>query len=197
MKHSQKMILVPEEKYQALQSQRKDTVEENLKDRSSSSLSPGIEEESKKEDSKKLPELDSTVIISAVPKPWQNKARSLLRHITADASTDIRWDHRGTVSVNGLPIPNSHITDLINDVVKPKKGFHPTGHKEFYDALLRMNVPLGLVWNSKRQQMTGGGETRVKLETKPVSKLHHHPVLPPPPGQPIKRKRKTIDWITF
>ena len=188
------MILVPEEKYLALQT-KKDIEDENVKTRSSLTSEKEEGKTTMAEESQKLPELDKAVIISAVPKPWQNKARSLLQHIKAEASHDISWDRRGTVSINGVPIPNSHISDLINYVVKPRKGFLPMGHKEFYDALIRVNIPMGLVSSSQRQQMISR-EPPVKTAVKPLSKPQHPP-LPPPPGQPIKRKRKTLDWIKF
>ena len=47
-------------------------------------------------------------------------------------------------------IPNSNISDLVNDAMRFRKSFNPTGSKEFCEVLNKMNVPKDLVRNEKR-----------------------------------------------
>ena len=52
-------------------------------------------------------------------------------------------------------IPDSNISDLVSDAMRSRKGFNPTGSKEFFQALSEMNVPKDLVRNQDRWKQVG------------------------------------------
>lgn len=87
-------------------------------------------------------------IIKEVPKLYQNKAKLLIDRIK---ESRISWDDRGEVSVSGTKIPNSNISDLVNDVLRKRKDFNPIGWELFVDELHRINVPLEIIGNPSRQ----------------------------------------------
>ena len=63
----------------------------------------------------------------------------------------IRWNKDGSLVYEGQSIPGSHITDLVNDILRERKTTHPpTGWEEFTTALKKANVPRELIGNSKR-----------------------------------------------
>lgn len=87
-------------------------------------------------------------IIEALPKSFKNKGRMLLSHIKR--TKNITADDQGQVVVNGKTIEGSNITDLVFDYVRPRKGWGPTGWKEFGKALKQTNVPREAIVNTTR-----------------------------------------------
>ena len=57
-------------------------------------------------------------ILSSVPQTFRRKAQLLSDRILR--SGKITWDAQGVVSIDGRAIPRSNITDLINDVIRPR-----------------------------------------------------------------------------
>lgn len=156
---------------------------------------PEVEVHSSPTESESLPKLDTEIIISAVPKPWKNKARSIIQHIQAHPKHVLTWNDKGVVYIRGVRLSGSHIYDLIKDSVKPYKNFTLTGQKEYYQALHEMNVPLGLIGNGRPQQMLQQTEDTTRGHQNP-DKRKAAARLAPPPGIPVKR-RKTLHWMTF
>ena len=62
----------------------------------------------------------------------------------------ITWDKTGEVKLEGENIPQSNISDLISDALRERKNFNPTGSKEFFRVLSKINMPKDLVRNEKR-----------------------------------------------
>ncbi len=52
--------------------------------------------------------------------------------------------------LNNVNIPHSNISDLISDAVRGRKNFNPTGSKEFFHVLSKINIPRDLVRNNER-----------------------------------------------
>ena len=52
--------------------------------------------------------------------------------------------------MDGREIVNSNISDLISDAVRARKNFNPTGAREFFRGLARLNVPKDIAGNAKR-----------------------------------------------
>ena len=51
------------------------------------------------------------------------------------------------MKIEGETIPGSNISDLVSDAMRCRKDFNPTGAKEFFQALSKLNVPKGLARN--------------------------------------------------
>ena len=96
----------------------------------------------------KLPEVSRTDqrILDSVPQTIQRKAKLILS-ILRNHSNALSWDEDGTVNVYGKPIRGSNITDLVNDVLRHRKGSEPTGWWFFAEALREINVPKYVVGN--------------------------------------------------
>ena len=57
------------------------------------------------------------------------------------------WDEDGTVKLYGKPIQGSNIIDLVNDVVRQRKGSEPTGWQLFAEGLRKLNIPQDVIGN--------------------------------------------------
>lgn len=88
------------------------------------------------------------VDLEQFPTQYRNRAQNLLKHI--ENQTDIHWNDRGELLVDGTPFAGSHIVDLIDDTVRHKKTARPPGSESFMNALLNSNVPRTLVGNKPR-----------------------------------------------
>ena len=93
---------------------------------------------------------------------------------------DISWNEQGEVSLDGQPIKDSHVTDLIKHAVYPCKNRPPQGYDSFYNYLHDIKMPQSL-WHSNEQ----GGTGLIRVSTKG----------PPPNWKTNKTKMK--NWITF
>ena len=85
--------------------------------------------------------------MDSVPTTMKKKAR-LLMSMLQDHPI-LSWDEDGTVKMYGQPIPGSNI-DLVNDVLRQRKGIAPTGWQPFAEGLKAMNVPQDFMGNKKR-----------------------------------------------
>ncbi len=54
------------------------------------------------------------------------------------------------MSVARKTIPQSNISDLISDALRARKNFNPTGSKELFRVLSKINMPKDLVRNQER-----------------------------------------------
>ena len=77
------------------------------------------------------------------------RATALLSRLKAKPDV-ITWDKTGQVKIEGETIPGSNISDLVSDAMRSRKDFNPTGAKEFFQALSKLNVPKDLVRNQNR-----------------------------------------------
>ena len=95
--------------------------------------------------------IDTTLILQAIPKMYRNKAATILSHI---ANGDIlQWNNRGEIVYKGKHVPFSHITDLLRDTQHEYKNVDLAGMSEFYQALVELNIPEGLIGHLQRRQM--------------------------------------------
>ena len=91
---------------------------------------------------------DEEEIIRTVPPKYQRKAQHILKRI--QHASNMNWNERGEYIHNGEVIRGSNIVDLVNDVVRHRKAFHPHGWQEFALALRQGSVPQDLIGNHKR-----------------------------------------------
>ena len=153
---------------------------------------PKPDEESK-ETSKESTEVETTPsaveeeVIKSVPKLYKAAARQLLDKIK-DNRNVLHWNEKGELMYENKPISGSHVVDLVNDMLRHRKGFEPVGWSVFARGLARMNVPENLVRNPQRQSAIREFKTRVREET-PESPSRWLPT-PPPTSSPAKKQRK-------
>ena len=60
---------------------------------------------------------------------------------------NMSWDEDGTVKLYGKPIQGSNIIDLVNDLVRRRKGIKPTGWQPFAEGLRELNIPQDVIGN--------------------------------------------------
>ena len=60
------------------------------------------------------------------------------------------WNIDGTVKLYGKLIQRSNIIDLVNDVVRQKKGSEPAGWQPFAEGLRELNIPQDVIGNRER-----------------------------------------------
>ena len=79
----------------------------------------------------------------------------------------ITWDKTGQVKIEGEIIPGSNISDLVSDAMRSRRNFNPTGSKEFFEALNKLNVPKDLVRNEERWKEVLGETSGTMATPKP------------------------------
>ena len=153
-------------------------------------------EEESKETTKVSTEAETTSsaveqeVIKSVPKLYKVGARQLLDKIKENRNV-LHWNERGELLYEDKPIPGSHVVDLVNDILRHRKGFEPVGWSVFARGLARMNVPENLVRNPQRQSAIREFKARVREET-PESPSRWLPTPPTTTSSPAKKQRKTF-----
>ena len=88
-------------------------------------------------------------IIDSVPKTMQNRAKLLIQKLK-DHSDIISWNDDGQLVLEGSIVPKPNIVDLVNDVMRKRKGFNPEPSNTFAKALTKINVPEDCLRNPDR-----------------------------------------------
>ena len=96
-------------------------------------------------------------IIQSAPKNLRHKASILLRRLKQD--DNIARNTKGELVYKGDVIPNTHIHDLVQDVLRKRKTHVPVGWQSFARALRESNIPQDLVGNLDRWQWMNQEET--------------------------------------
>ena len=94
------------------------------------------------------------------------RATALLSRLKAKPDV-ITWDKTGQVKIEGETIPGSNIADLVSDAMRSRRNFNPTGSKEFFKALNKLNVPKDLVRNEERWKEVLGETSETLATPKP------------------------------
>ena len=87
-------------------------------------------------------------IIQSAPKNLRRKASLLMRKLKQD--NNITWNAKGEFVYKGGVVPNTHIHDLVQDVLRKRKTHVPHGWQIFAKALKESNIPQDLVGNHDR-----------------------------------------------
>ena len=87
-------------------------------------------------------------IILGAPKNLRHKASLLLKKLKQD--DNIAWNAKGELVYKGDIVPNTHIHDLVQDVLRKRKTHIPHGWQTFAKALRESNIPQDLVGNHDR-----------------------------------------------
>ena len=127
-------------------------------------------------------------VIKSVPKIYKNGARQLLDKMKENRDV-LDWNDIGELVYENKPINGSHVVDLVNDMLRHRKGFEPVGWSVFARGLARMNVPENLVRNPQRQSAIREFKTRVRDET-PDSPSRWLPTPPTTSSAPVEKQRR-------
>ena len=88
------------------------------------------------------------LVIDSVPSTMKRKTQLLISLLKNNPN--VSWGDDGTVKLYGKSIPGSNIIDLVNDVIRHRKGSEPTGWQAFAEGLRDMNIPQDVIGNRKR-----------------------------------------------
>ena len=127
-------------------------------------------------------------IIANTPKAYKQKAAVLIQRLKQDKHMD--WNQHGELVYKGKHIPETHIHDLVQDVLRKRKTHNPKGWKIFAQALKEGHVPQDLIGNEDRWQFMQG--TEIQPSSQPLvssSPLEQRKI--------IKRKRKALKWTPY
>ena len=137
-------------------------------------------------------------LVAVIPRIIQGKAITLYNILDCERTKDvISWDSTGLVNINGTPIPQSNIIDLISDAVRSRKSSHAVGWQEFATALKQVNVPSDLISNTKYKDymrtQKGSGKTYIHAHAKVKPRFKHRPAL----TRYTETKFTPKDWSRF
>ena len=88
------------------------------------------------------------LVIDRVPTTMKRKAQLLVSLLINNPN--VSWKDDGTVKLYGKSFPGSNIIDLVNDVIRHRKGSEPTGWQAFAERLRDMNIPQDVIENRER-----------------------------------------------
>ena len=149
---------------------------------------------------KSIPTAVEHGVMKSVPNMFKTGARQLSNKRKENRDV-LHWNDKGELMYENKPIPGSHVVDLVNDIVRHRKGFEPVGWSVFARGLARMNVQENLVRNRQRQSAIRDFKARLREET-PSSPARWFP-SPPPRSSPAKKQRRraasprpqTVRWL--
>ena len=101
---------------------------------------PKPEESKEKVTSKDSSELETIPtaveqeVMKSVPKLYKAGARQLLDKIKENRDL-LHWNEKGELMYENKSIPGSHVVDLVNDILRHRKGFEPVGWSVFARGL--------------------------------------------------------------
>ena len=162
MKHIQKFVLVPIEKWEKVKEKDMNLKEVTVQAPTQKVMNQEIE---KKEDSpvivKKIQKSLSqkkqigmgkkkSQIFLYHPLKKRSKGTSLLRHL--ENNKNISWNEEGEIIYKGKKVPKSDILTLINHAIHNYES-EPIGMKTFYKVLGNSNVPHLLISNKKGKEI--------------------------------------------
>ena len=127
--------------------------------------------------------------MKTVPKIYKTRTRELFDKIKDNRDVLHYWNYKGELLYENKPISGSHLVDLVNDIVRHRRGFKPVGWSVFSRGLARMNVPENLMRSSKRPSAIREFKPRLGEET-PSSAARWLP-SPPPTSSPAKKQRRS------
>ena len=88
------------------------------------------------------------LVIDSVPSTMKRKAQLLVSLLKNNSN--VSWKDDGTVKLYGKSIPGSNNIDLVNDVIRHRKGSEPTGWQAFAEGLRDMNISQDVIGNRER-----------------------------------------------
>lgn len=99
-------------------------------------------------------------MLESVPKTMKSKARLLIQRLKEHPN--LSWNAQGQMIYKDKVIPDTRMTDLLNDVLRRRKRFEPMGWKTFAKALKEINVPQDFIGHPERWAAINGGAVAEK-----------------------------------
>ena len=184
MKHVQKFVLVPIEKWEKVKEKDMNLKEVTVQVPTQKVMNQEIQ---KKEDFTVESPVDSPVILKKIqdnlskkkqiglgrkksqiflyhPVKKRSKGTSLLRNL--ENNKNISWNKRGEIIYKGKKIPKSDILTLINHAIHNSKS-EPVGMKFFYKVLGNSKVPHLLISNEKGKEIIKKMKEKKELMWRP------------------------------
>ena len=118
--------------------------ETNIQQQQQQEQSPGWSGELSREEV----EITTHDIVRSLPQKFRNKGAALMDRI--NRSSALGYNRRGELVYNGQTIPGTHISDLVNDAIRRRKHFNPTGWQMVAKALQELNFPKDLIGHKQR-----------------------------------------------
>ena len=101
-------------------------------------LKPEESEKNSKESTEEAETIPTSAVeqevIKSVPKLYKVGARQLLDKIKEHRGV-LNWNRKGELMYKNKPITGSHVVDLVNDMLRHRKGFEPVGWSVFARGL--------------------------------------------------------------
>lgn len=137
-------------------------------------------------------------IIKLIPKTYMKKGQSLLDFVLKNKHK-IWWKEGGEIVVDNQVIPESNITDLISDTLRPLKRAKPIGWKQFASILKDIGVPASCIGNPTNLEYINGLQLNETQETPIYENTRSKSVQVREQSTPISNKttqssKKKIDW---
>ncbi len=88
-------------------------------------------------------------VLDSLPKSLRGKGSVLIQHLKE--ATDLNWNDRGELTVDGDIVEGSNISDLIHETLRSRKTSDtPRGWQRYIDTLVDSNVPREFLSNKAR-----------------------------------------------
>lgn len=100
-------------------------------------------------------------ILNNVPKTYRVKAHALIKYLLDIPPSKISWDRRGLVTIDGVIVTGSNISDLINDAIRERKTVKAIGRIPFARLLRDVGTPSNLIGN-RDLKTTSARSQRIK-----------------------------------
>ena len=107
------------------------------------------------------------------------------------------WDQSGRLVIDGAPVDNTNVLDLVHSVTRPRKVAAPAGAGIFLKTLAEINTPTELVPNAKFLKLPAARSKGV-----PVGSLRSSypkrakPQKKTPPHSPPRKRRHSDAYHT-
>jgi hypothetical protein len=159
--------------------------------------SPRVQQQEQPVQTETISETMHDRIIDSVPVTMRRKAKLLLQMLKGHPN--MSWNAQGNLEVQGKPIPGSNMIDLVNDVLRQRKGSTPRGWQEFSRGLKESNVPQEYVGNRQRWlwMQRPGSENEDDGEDEFFETSSYAPPTPPKSIKREPRASTSHTWETF
>jgi hypothetical protein len=148
------------------------------------------------------PDLVEQELLESVPSQSRYKARRIVRAIKDNP--EAQWNGRGEFVYRQRVIPQSHVIDLVSDILKTSTiGNPPTGWEEFALSLKNSQLPSEVIPNKQRWKfMHKINDNIEKVQNTPPSKKRKSKEQDPEVSSTVKQRRNRStrsvkQWVNF